>query len=45
MLELKDKLVAKDELSAGRTVQRALMSVRNPIVNGWKYMAIYSASK
>lgn len=36
MLELKDKLVAKDELSAGRTVQRALMSERNPIVNGWK---------
>ncbi len=36
MLELKDKLLAKDELSAGRTVQRALMSVRNPIVPGWK---------
>ena len=36
MLELKDKLLAKDELSAGRTVQRALMSVRNPIVKGWK---------
>ena len=36
MLELKDKLVAKDELSAGRTVQRALMSERNPIVPGWK---------
>jgi len=36
MLELKDKLVAKDELSAGRTVQKALMSERNPIVPGWK---------
>lgn len=36
MLELKDKLVAKDELSAGRTVQRALMSERNPIVPNWK---------
>jgi len=36
MLELKDKLVAKDELSAGRSVQRALMSERNPIVEGWK---------
>jgi len=36
MLELKDKLVAKDELSAGRTVQRALMSERNPEVSGWK---------
>lgn len=36
MLELKDKLLAKDELSAGRTVQRALMSERAPIVPGWK---------
>lgn len=36
MLELKDKLVAKDELSAGRSVQRALMSERNPFVKGWK---------
>lgn len=36
MLELKDKLVAKDELSAGRSVQKALMSERNPIVAGWK---------
>lgn len=36
MLELKDKLLAKDELSAGRTVQKALMSERNPIVAGWK---------
>lgn len=36
MLELKDKLLAKDELSAGRTVQNALMSERSPIVPGWK---------
>lgn len=36
MLELKDKLVAKDELGAGRTVQNALMSARNPVVPGWK---------
>jgi phosphoserine phosphatase RsbU/P len=36
MLELKDKLVAKDELSVGRTVQKALMSERNPTVPGWK---------
>ncbi|MCB9207769.1 MAG: PP2C family protein-serine/threonine phosphatase [Ignavibacteriales bacterium] len=36
MLELKDKLVAKDELNAGRTVQKALMSESNPEVNGWK---------
>jgi len=36
MLELKDKLLAKGELSAGRTVQKALMSERNPKVAGWK---------
>lgn len=36
MLELKDKLLAKDELGAGRTVQNALMSERNPKVPGWK---------
>jgi hypothetical protein len=36
MLELKDKLVAKDELGAGRSVQSALMSDQNPKVNGWK---------
>jgi serine phosphatase RsbU (regulator of sigma subunit) len=36
MLELKDKLLAKDELSAGRTVQKALMSERSPKVPGWK---------
>lgn len=36
MLELKDKLVAKDELGAGKTVQKALMSESNPIVPGWK---------
>lgn len=35
MLELKDKLLAKDELSAGKSVQSALMSERNPKVNGW----------
>jgi phosphoserine phosphatase RsbU/P len=35
MLELKDKLLAKDELNAGKSVQVALMSERNPKVNGW----------
>ncbi|MCB0753131.1 MAG: hypothetical protein KDC52_16780, partial [Ignavibacteriae bacterium] len=35
MLELKDKLLAKDELNAGKSVQSALMSERNPKVNGW----------
>jgi serine phosphatase RsbU (regulator of sigma subunit) len=35
MLELKDKLLAKDELEAGRKVQRALMPEKNPKVDGW----------
>lgn len=35
MLELKDKILAKDELSAGRSVQNALMSKRSPKVRGW----------
>ncbi len=35
MLELKDKLLAKDELEAGRKVQRALTPERNPKVPGW----------
>ncbi len=36
MLELKDKLLAKYELNAGKSVQNALMSERNPEVPGWK---------
>jgi len=35
MLELKDKLVARHELAAGRAVQRALMPESNPTVPGW----------
>jgi phosphoserine phosphatase RsbU/P len=35
MLELKDKLLAKDELEAGRKVQRALTPERSPKVSGW----------
>jgi len=35
MLELKDKLLARDELEAGRKVQLALMPERSPSVNGW----------
>ncbi len=35
MLELRDKLVARDELEAGRTVQLALMPDRSPAVPGW----------
>ena len=36
MLELKDKLVAHDELEAGRKIQESLMPQRSPSVNGWK---------
>jgi hypothetical protein len=36
MLELKDKLLAKDELGEGRSVQRALMSDKSPAIPGWK---------
>jgi sigma-B regulation protein RsbU (phosphoserine phosphatase) len=35
MLELKDKLVARHELAAGRAVQRALMPEGNPTIAGW----------
>jgi phosphoserine phosphatase RsbU/P len=35
MLELKDKLLARNELEAGRAVQHALMPERNPSVPGW----------
>ena len=35
MLELKDKLVARNELEAGRSVQRALMPDKNPTIPGW----------
>jgi len=35
VLELKDKLVARDELEAGRAVQFALMPSDSPKVSGW----------
>jgi sigma-B regulation protein RsbU (phosphoserine phosphatase) len=35
MLELKDKLLARSELEAGRTVQLALMPDRSPVLAGW----------
>ncbi len=35
LLELKDKLIAQDELEAGRAVQRALMPEISPSVPGW----------
>ena len=36
MLELKDKLLAKNELQAGRFVQHALMPERTPKIAGWE---------
>ncbi len=35
MLELKDKLLAKDELVAGRKIQEALMPEDTPYLDGW----------
>src|SRR5439155_9156854 len=35
MLELKDKLVARSELEAGRSVQQALMPQSSPTIPGW----------
>lgn len=35
MLELKDKLVAKNELSEGRAIQLALMPEEEPKISGW----------
>ena len=35
MLELKDKLLAKDELVAGRKIQEALMPEETPYIDGW----------
>jgi sigma-B regulation protein RsbU (phosphoserine phosphatase) len=35
MLELKDKVLARDELEAGRKVQEALKPARSPQVPGW----------
>jgi sigma-B regulation protein RsbU (phosphoserine phosphatase) len=35
LLELKDKLLAHDELAAGRKIQESLMPERMPRVNGW----------
>ncbi|MCE1165951.1 MAG: serine/threonine-protein phosphatase [Bacteroidetes bacterium] len=43
MLELKDKLLARDELEAGRKVQQALMPEQNPYVEGWSVW-LYSRS-
>jgi hypothetical protein len=36
MLELKDKLVVREEMEVGRAVQLALLPERNPEVPGWR---------
>ncbi|HLF20773.1 MAG TPA: PP2C family protein-serine/threonine phosphatase [Bacteroidota bacterium] len=36
MLELKDKLLAREELEAGQAIQKALMPQRSPEVPGWR---------
>ncbi len=36
LLELKDKLLARDELEAGRKVQQALMPQQSPVIEGWQ---------
>lgn len=38
MLELKDKLLARDELEAGRKIQNALMPEESPQFSGWSLM-------
>jgi hypothetical protein len=43
MLELKDKLLARDELEAGRKIQQALMPDQNPYLEGWSVW-LYSRS-
>ncbi len=43
MLELKDKLLARSELEAGRSVQLALMPDRPPVLAGWDIW-LYSRS-
>lgn len=46
MLELKDKLLARDELAAGRAVQQALMPEASPEVPGWSlYLFSQSANE
>ncbi len=40
MLELKDKLLAKNELAVGRSVQAALMPEEQPVVDGWELWLI-----
>jgi len=37
ILELKDKLLAREELEAGRSVQKALQPEVSPVVPGWEF--------
>lgn len=43
MLELKDKLLAHNELEAGRKIQKALMPEQSPYIEGWTVW-LYSQS-
>lgn len=43
VLELKDKLVATEELIAGKNIQRALMPVESPEIDGWDIF-LYTSS-
>ncbi|MBN1154964.1 serine/threonine-protein phosphatase [candidate division KSB1 bacterium] len=42
-LELKDKLIAKDELEFGRKVQKSLLPATNPMIEGWD-IVLYTES-
>ncbi len=44
LLELKDKLLAKEELDAGRKVQRTLMPAKAPNVEGWDIWFYYRSA-
>jgi len=43
MLELKDKLLARDELETGRAVQRSLLPEHDPEIPGWE-VRLYTRS-
>ncbi|MFC1477734.1 PP2C family protein-serine/threonine phosphatase [candidate division KSB1 bacterium] len=46
ILELKDKLLAQDELAAGRVVQKSMIPDRNPELTGWEiYLNSFPANE
>ncbi|MFC1726595.1 PP2C family protein-serine/threonine phosphatase [candidate division KSB1 bacterium] len=45
LLELKDKLLAQDELAVGKEVQSALMPDENPVFKGWDIWLFNKAAK